>query len=129
MPPMQENDLSGNACVIWDIFASASGRMAGPPRPPLDVYPSTFISNSSVSGSTSGIDGKVFEDVIAFAPPRHAASASMTMSVVEGVSLHQTGTFATSFTAFVTTEQSPLLLPMFEPMPSRSMCGHEKFSS
>src|ERR1035441_2115488 len=51
------------------------------------------------------------------------------MSVVEGVSFVQTGTFATSFTAFVTTEQSPLLLPIFEPMSSRSMCGHEKFSS
>ena len=34
--------------------------------------PSTFISNSSVSGSISGSDGNVFDDVIASAPPRNA---------------------------------------------------------
>ena len=59
---MPENDLSGNARVICDILASDSGRIAGPPRPPLETWPSTFISNSSVSGSISGSDGKVFEE-------------------------------------------------------------------
>src|ERR1035437_4927130 len=77
----------------------------------------------------SGIDGNVFDEVIASAPPRNAAPASTAMSVVEGVSFVQTGTFATALTAFVTIEVSPLLFPMFEPMSSRSMCGHEKFSS
>ena len=71
----------------------------------------------------------MFDDVIASAPPRNAAPASTAMSVVEGVSFVQTGTFATSLTAFVTIEVRPLDFPMFEPMSSRSMCGHEKFSS
>jgi len=48
---------------------------------------------------------------------------------VAGVSLHHTGTFATAFTASVTTEQSPSSLPMLDPMSFRSMCGQEKLSS
>ena len=71
----------------------------------------------------------MFEDVIASAPPRNAAPASTAISVVDGVSLHQTGTFETSLTAFMTVDVRTLLFPMFEPMSSRSMCGHEKFSS
>ena len=51
------------------------------------------------------------------------------MSVVEGVSLHHTGTLRTSFTTWVTNEHRAWSLPMFEPMSSRSMCGHERFSS
>ena len=51
------------------------------------------------------------------------------MSVVDGVILHHTGTFATSLTTWVTTEMSPSSLPMFEPMSLRSMCGHDRFSS
>src|SRR5436305_4038973 len=51
------------------------------------------------------------------------------MFAVAGVSFTHTGTFATSFTAIVTTEQSTLSLPTFEPMSMRSMCGQEKFSS
>ena len=73
MPPMPENSWSGNALVSCDIFASDCGRIAGPPRPPLDTRPSTFISKSSVSGSISGSDGKVFDDTIASAPPLNAA--------------------------------------------------------
>ena len=64
--------------------------------------PSTFISNSSVSGSMSGSDGNVFDEEIASAPPRNAPRASTTMSVVDGVSFAHTGTRATSFTARVT---------------------------
>src|SRR4029079_7869405 len=105
---MPENDLSGNAFVICDIFASDIGMIAGPPRPPEDTRPSTFISNSSVSGSISGSDGNVFDDEIASAPPRNAASASSAMFAVAGVSFTHTGTVATSFTAIVTTEQSTL---------------------
>ena len=107
---MPENALSGNACVSCAIFASDSGRIAGPPRPPLETKPSTFISNSSVSGSMSGSDGKVFDEVIASAPPRNAPRASTTMSVVDGVSLAQIGTRATSFTASVTIEIELLVL-------------------
>ena len=77
----------------------------------------------------SGSDGNVFDDEIASAPPRNAAPASTTMSVVDGVSLAQTGTRATSFTTCVTNEQSAWSLPMFEPMSGRSMCGHDRFSS
>ena len=74
MPPIPEKLLSGNAWVICAIFASESGRIAGPPSPPLDTRPSTLISNSSVSGSISGSDGKVLDETIASAPPRkHAA--------------------------------------------------------
>ena len=36
MPPIPENSFSGNAPVIWAIFARESGRIAGPPRPPVD---------------------------------------------------------------------------------------------
>src|SRR5687768_10995603 len=126
---MPENDFSGKACVSCAIFAIDSGRIAGPPRPPLETRPSTFISNSSVSGSISGSDGKVFDDVIAAAPPRNAPPASTTMSVVDGVSLAQIGTRATSCTACVTIEISPWSLPIFDPMSLRSMWGHERFSS
>ena len=51
------------------------------------------------------------------------------MSVVEGVSFAHTGTLATSFTTWVTTEHSFWSLPMLEPMSSRSMCGQDRFSS
>src|SRR5437763_8284583 len=104
---MAEKDLSGKACVIFDMFANDIGRIAGPPSPPLETRPSTLISNSSVSGSIRGIDGNVLDDTIASAPPRKHAAASTTMSAVAGVSLHHTGTFATSFTASVTTEHRP----------------------
>src|SRR5579859_7671926 len=129
MPPMPENSRSGKAFVICDIFASDSGRIAGPPNPPLETYPSTFISNSRVWGSMTGSDGNVFDDEIASAPPRKHASASSTMFAVAGVSLTHTGTRATSFTACVTTEQRTLSLPTFDPMSTRSMCGQEKFNS
>src|SRR5688572_29320679 len=129
MPPIPENALSGKACVIWAIFASDSGRIAGPPSPPLDTNPSTFTSNSSVSGSMGGSEGNVLEETIASAPALNEAGASATMSVVDGVSLHHTGTFATSFTTFATTEMSPASLPTLEPMSWRSMCGHDRFSS
>src|SRR3954464_10712414 len=101
---MPENDLSGNACVICAIFAIDIGRMAGPPSPPLETYPSTFISNSRVSGSISGSDGKVFDEVVGCAPPGNSPRASTTMSVVDGVSLAQIGTFDTSRTTWVTIE-------------------------
>src|SRR5436189_1904431 len=126
---MPENSLSGKARVICDIFAIDSGRMAGPPRPPEDVYPSTLISKSSVSESIGVSDGQVFDDEIASAPPRNEASASSAMLLVAGVSFTHTGTFATSLTATVTTEQRTLSFPTFDPMSTRSMCGHEKFSS
>src|SRR5688572_23099948 len=126
---MPENARSGKACVMRAMFASDIGRMAGPPSPPLETRPSTFISNSSVSGSMIGSEGKVFDDTIASAPPRKHAAASTTMSCVAGVSLVHTGTLATSFTASVTTEHSPSSLPMLEPMSFRSMCGQEKLSS
>ena len=77
----------------------------------------------------SGSDGKVFDETIASAPPRKAPRASTTMSVVDGVSLAQTGTRATSFTTWVTIEISSWSLPMFEPMSLRSMCGQDRFSS
>ena len=69
MPPMPEKLFSGNARVICAIFASDSGRMAGPPRPPVETRPSTLTSNSSVSGSISGSDVNVFDEEIASAPP------------------------------------------------------------
>ena len=103
--------------------------IAGPPSPPLETSPSTFISKSSVSGSISGSDGKVFDDTIASAPPRNAAPASSEISVVDGVSLDHTGTLATSFTTSVTIETCAWFLPRFEPMSLRSMCGQLKFSS
>src|SRR5438105_1533481 len=77
----------------------------------------------------TGSDGKVFDDEIASAPPRNDASASSTMSAVAGVNFTHTGTFDTSLTACVTTEQRTLSFPTLEPMSTRSMCGHEKFSS
>ena len=77
----------------------------------------------------SGSDGKVFDDEIASAPPRNAPLASSTMSVVDGVSLAQTGTRATSFTASATIEMSFSSLPMLLPMSLRSMCGHDRLSS
>ena len=126
---MPEKLLSGNACVSCDIFASDSGRIAGPPRPPVDTRPSTCTSKSSVSASISGSDVNVFDETIASAPPRNAPRASTTMSVVDGVSLAQTGIFATSFTTFVTIDTSSLSLPTFDPMSGRSMCGHDRFSS
>ena len=126
---MPEKLSSGNACVSCDIFASESGRIAGPPRPPVDTRPSTLISNSSVSGSMSGSDVNVFDEEIASAPPRNAPRASTTMSVVDGVSLAQTGTRATSLTTLVTIDTSSRSLPMFDPMSCRSMCGHDRFSS
>src|ERR1700741_4408702 len=126
---MPENWASGKGLVSWDILASDNGRMAGPPRPPEETRPSTFISKSSVAGSISGIDGKVFDEAMASAPPRNEAPASSTMLAVAGVSFTQTGIFDTSFTACVTTEQRTLSLPTFEPMSTRSMCGQEKFSS
>ena len=43
----------------------------------------------------------MFDDEIASAPPRKVARASSTMSAVAGVSLTQTGTRATAFTAWV----------------------------
>jgi hypothetical protein len=52
------------------MLASDRGRIAGPPSPPLETSPSTLISNSSVSGSMIGSDGKVFDETIASAPPR-----------------------------------------------------------
>src|SRR5881396_421206 len=76
-----------------------------------------------------GSDGQVLEETTASAPPRKHAVASSTMFDVAGVSFTHTGTRATSFTACVTTEQRTLSLPTFEPMSTRSMCGHEKFSS
>ena len=71
----------------------------------------------------------MFDDEMASAPPRNAPRASTTMSVVDGVSLAHTGTFATSFTTLVTIETCSWSLPMFEPMSCRSMCGHDRFSS
>src|ERR1035437_2942545 len=129
MPPMPEKLLSGNACVSCDILASDNGRIAGPPRPPVDTKPSTWSSNSSVSASKSGSDVNVLDEEIASAPPRNAPRASTTMSVVEGVSLAHTGIFDTSFTTFVTIDTSSLSLPRFDPMSCRSMWGHERFSS
>src|SRR5688572_21154871 len=114
MPPIPENCLSGKACVICAILASESGRMAGPPSPPLETKPSTLTSNSSVSGSIGGSDGNVLDDTIASAPALNEARASATMSVVEGVSLHQTGTRATSLTTLVTTEIKPASLPTLD---------------
>src|SRR5687768_13381167 len=76
-----------------------------------------------------GNEGQVFDEQIASAPPRKVAVASVTMFEVAGVSFTHTGTVDTSFTACVTTEQSTLSLPTFEPMSMRSMCGQEKFSS
>src|SRR5438105_387752 len=58
----------------------------------------------------TGSDGNVFDEEMASAPPRNDAAASSTMSAVAGVSFTQTGMVATSFTACVTTEQSPLTL-------------------
>src|SRR6266576_1252169 len=107
MPPIPEKLLSGKALVNCAILARDNGRIAGPPNPPLETNPSTLISNSRLSGSIRGIEGNVFDETIASAPPRKHAPASTTMSAVAGVSLHQTGTLATSFTASVTTEQSP----------------------
>src|SRR4026207_922366 len=69
MPPIPENSLSSNAPVVWAIFASESGRMAGPPRPPVDTRASTFISNSSVSGSITGSDVNVVDEEMAATPP------------------------------------------------------------
>jgi hypothetical protein len=77
----------------------------------------------------SGSDGKVFDETMASAPAASDARASATMSVVEGVSLHHTGTVATSLTTCVTIEISPSSWPMFDPMSLRSMCGHDRFSS
>ena len=71
----------------------------------------------------------MLDETIASAPPRKQAAASTTISAVAGVSLHHTGTFATSLTASVTTEQRPWSLPMFDPMSRRSICGQEKLSS
>ena len=51
------------------------------------------------------------------------------MFAVAGVSLTQTGTFATAFTAWVEMEHRTGSLPTLAPMSTRSMCGHEKFSS
>ncbi len=45
------------------------------------------------------------------------------------MSLTQTGTVATAFTACVETEQRTGSLPTFAPMSTRSMWGHEKLSS
>src|SRR5215212_6529833 len=126
---MPENALSGNAWHMRAMLHNDIGRIAGPPRPPLDTNPSTLISNSSVSGSMIGNDGNVFDDTIASAPPRKHAAASTTMSCVAGVSLVHTGTFASSLTASVTTEHRPSSLPMLDPMSFRSMCGHEKLHS
>ena len=61
--------------------------------------------------------------------PGSRRAASTTISAVAGVSLHQTGTVAASFTASVTTEQSPSSFPMLDPMSRRSMWGQEKLSS
>src|SRR5689334_11096526 len=77
----------------------------------------------------TGSDGNVFDDDTASAPPRKQACASSTMFDVAGVSFTHTGTRATSFTACVTTEQSTLSLPTFDPISTRSMCGQEKLSS
>ena len=44
IPPIPEKLLSGNACVSCDILASDRGRIAGPPRPPVETMPSTLIS-------------------------------------------------------------------------------------
>ena len=77
----------------------------------------------------SGSDGNVFEEAIASAPPRNVAAASSTMFAVAGVSFTQTGTRATSLTAWVETEQRTGSLPTFDPMSTRSMWGHEKLSS
>src|SRR3954466_817062 len=77
----------------------------------------------------TGSEGQVFDDTTASAPARKQASASSTMFDVAGVSFTHTGIFETSLTACVTTEQSTLSLPTFEPMSTRSMCGQEKFSS
>ena len=71
----------------------------------------------------------VFEEEIASAPAANAASASFAMFVVVGVSLTQTGTRAAAFTTRTTVSISSQFLPMFEPMSSRSMCGHDRFSS
>src|SRR2546423_1930895 len=67
-PPIPEKLRSGNALVSCDIFAKDSGRIAGPPSPPLETNPSTLISNSRVSGSISGMEGNVFDETIASAP-------------------------------------------------------------
>ncbi len=71
----------------------------------------------------------MLDDTIASAPAFSDARASATMSVVDGVSLHHTGTFATSLTTLVTTEISPASLPTLDPMSCRSMCGQDRFSS
>src|SRR5450759_1212032 len=113
---MPEKLFYGNAFVICAILARESGRIAGPPRRPVETKPSTFISNSSVSGSISGRDGKGLEEEIASAPQRKAGGASTTMSVVEGVSFAQIGTFATSLTTCVTTEINCWSFPMFDPV-------------
>jgi len=76
--------LLGKARVISDILARDRGRIAGPPRPPLDTRPSTFISNSRDSASMRGREGKVFDELTASAPPRKTAPASSAMSPVAG---------------------------------------------
>src|SRR5205814_1340033 len=82
-------------------------------------------SNSIVPASMSGSDVNVLDEEIASAPPRNAPRASTTMSVVDGVSLAQTGIVATSLTTFVTIDTSSWSFPTFDPMSGRSMCGQE----
>src|SRR5437016_14550966 len=107
MPPIPEKFLSGNAFVSCAIFARESGRIAGPPSPPLDTNPSTLISNSSVSGSINGIDGKLLDETIASPPPRKQAAAPTTISAAAAVTLHHPATLPTSFTPSVPPDHTP----------------------
>ena len=116
MPPMPEKLLSGNAVVICAILASDSGRIAGPPRPPYDTLPSTLTSNSSDSGSIGGSDVNVFDEEIASAPALNAASASLAMLVVVGVSLHPHRHLRHFLHDADDGVDELQFLPMFEPM-------------
>src|SRR5436853_489791 len=56
--------------------------MAGPPNPPLETRPSTFISNSSDSGSIRGRDGKAFEETTASPRPPRGSTESTASSEI-----------------------------------------------
>ena len=95
------------------ILASDWGRIAGPPRPPDETQPSTLTSKSSVSGSTSGSDGNVFDDEIASAPPQERGLGLLHDVRRRGRQLDPDGDRATAFTAWVETEHRTGSLPTF----------------
>ena len=108
---------------------SAIGFTAAPEYPPMMDLPCTEGSADSVSISTPVMELIVLIAAMPSAPPRFAARAIGTMSVMFGVSFASTGSEVPFFAARVKRSISSSDCPIVTPRSSDSILGQEKLHS